>query len=99
MHQQSGEGRVGIFGSRPSRPSAWPSRGLSREENGGRAFLGTENDACLAWLDEALRRLRAEGQTKMVGYLEAVSDEVLFETRGDPSVVDHGLPYLAEGAS
>ena len=65
----------------------------------GRAFLGTENEACLAWLEDALRRLRAEGQTKMVGYLEAVSDEVLFETRGDASVVDHGLPYRAEGAS
>ncbi len=61
--------------------------------------MGTENEACLAWLEDALRRLRAEGQTKMVGYLEAVSDEVLFETRGDASVVDHGLPYPAEGAS
>ncbi len=59
--------------------------------------MGTENEACLAWLEDALRRLRAEGQTKMVGYLEAVSDEVLFETRGDASVVDHGLPYPAEG--
>ena len=64
-----------------------------------RAFLGTENEACVAWLDEALRRLRAEGQTKMVGYLEAVSDEVLFETRGDTMVVDRGWPYPAEGAS
>jgi hypothetical protein len=50
-------------------------------------------------LEDALRRLRAEGQTKMVGYLEAVSDEVLFETRGGPSVVDHGLSHPAEGAS
>ena len=61
--------------------------------------MATENEACLAWLEDALRRLRAEGQTKMVGYLEAVSDEVLFETRGAASVVDHGLPYPAEGAS
>ncbi len=61
--------------------------------------MSTHNEACLAWLEDALRRLRAEGQTKMVGYLEAVSDEVLFETRGDASVVDHGLPYPAEGAS
>jgi hypothetical protein len=61
--------------------------------------LGTENEACLAWLDEALRRLRAEGQTRVIGYLEAVSDEVLFETRGDPSVANHGSPYPAEGAS
>ncbi len=61
--------------------------------------MGTENEACLAWLEDALRRLRAEGQTKMVGYLEAVSDEVLFETRGDPSVANRGLPDLAEGVS
>ena len=65
----------------------------------GRDFLGTENEACLAWLEDALRRLRAEGQTKMVGYLEAVSDEVLFETRGDVPVANHDLPYPAEGAS
>ena len=61
--------------------------------------MSTDNEACVAWLEDALRRLRADGQTKMVGYLEAVSDEVLLETRGDPSVVDHGLPYPAEGAS
>ena len=61
--------------------------------------MSTHNEACLAWLEDALRRLRAEGKTKVVGYLEAVSDEVLFETRGDPSVVDHGRPYPAEGAS
>ena len=60
--------------------------------------MSTHNEACLAWLEDALRRLRAEGKTKVVGYLEAVSDEVLFETRGDASVVDHGLPYPAEGA-
>ncbi len=61
--------------------------------------MGTENEACLAWLEDALRRLRAEGQTRVIGYLEAVSDEVLFETRDDASVVDHGLLYPAEGAS
>ena len=61
--------------------------------------MSTDNEACLAWLDEALRRLRAEGRTRVAGYLEAVWDEVLFETRGDASVVDHGLPYPAEGAS
>ena len=60
--------------------------------------MSTENEACVAWLEDALRRLRAEGQTKMVGYLEAVSDEVLFETRGDASVVDYGLPHPAEEA-
>ena len=61
--------------------------------------MSTHNEACLAWLEDALRRLRAEGKTKVVGYLEAVSDEVLFETRGDASVANHGLPYPAEGAS
>jgi hypothetical protein len=61
--------------------------------------LSTDNEACLAWLEDALRRLRAEGQTRAVGYLEAVSDEVLFETRGDAPVADHGLPYPPEGAS
>jgi hypothetical protein len=61
--------------------------------------LSTENDACLAWLEDALRRLRADGQTRAVGYLEAVSDEVLFETRGDASVANPGLPHPAEGAS
>jgi hypothetical protein len=61
--------------------------------------LSTENEACLAWLEDALRRLRAEGQTKMVGYLEAVSYEVLFETRGDASVANHGVPYPAEGGA
>ena len=61
--------------------------------------MSTENDACLAWLEDALRRLRAEGQTKVADYLEAVSDEVLFETRGDASVANHGLPHPAEGAS
>jgi len=61
--------------------------------------LSMHNESCLAWLEDALRRLRAEGQTKMVGYLEAVSDEVLFETRGDAPVADRGLPSPAEGAS
>jgi len=49
-------------------------------------------------LEEALRQLRAKGQTKVVGYLEAVSDEVLFEMNGDPSVVNYGEHYPAEGA-
>jgi hypothetical protein len=40
-----------------------------------------DNEACLAWLAEALRRLRPEGQEKAVGYLEAVLQEVLFEKK------------------
>ena len=60
--------------------------------------MSTDNEACLAWLEDALRRLHAEGRTKLVGYLEAVSGEVLFEMRGDASVANHGLPYPAGGA-
>ena len=60
--------------------------------------MSTDNEVCLAWLAEALRQLRPEGRSKVVGYLEAVSDEVLFETRGAASVVDHDLPHPAEGA-
>ena len=60
--------------------------------------MSTDNEACHAWLEEALRQLRAKGQTKVVGYLEAVSDEVLFEMNGDPSVVNYGEHYPAEGA-
>lgn len=61
--------------------------------------MGTDNESCLAWLEDALRWLRAQGQTRVVGYLEAVSDEVLFEMKGDDaSVVHYGLSYPAEGA-
>ena len=40
-----------------------------------------DNEGCLTWLAEALQRLHAEGQTKVVGYLETVSEEVVFETK------------------
>jgi hypothetical protein len=60
-----------------------------RRERRRRAFLSTDNEACLVWLEDALRRLRAEGQTKMVGYLEAVSDEVVFELKVGPSIVTY----------
>jgi hypothetical protein len=43
-----------------------------------------DNEVCLAWLAEALRRLRPEGQEKAVGYLEAVLEEVLFEMKVAP---------------
>jgi hypothetical protein len=35
--------------------------------------------ATLAWLVNALEHARARGQTKLVGYLEAVVDDVVFE--------------------
>jgi len=41
---------------------------------------GTETEtATLAWLVEALEYARSRGQTKVVGYLEEVADDVLFE--------------------
>jgi hypothetical protein len=45
------------------------------------------NAVCLAWLAGALQRLRPDGQTKAVGYLEEVLEEVVFEMEGDPCVV------------
>ena len=33
----------------------------------------------LAWLVGALEHARARGQTKLVGYLEAIVDDVVFE--------------------
>jgi len=53
--------------------------GHASEMNGVRTFLSTDNAVCLAWLAEALQQLSPEGQKKVVGYLEAVSEEVLFE--------------------
>ena len=42
----------------------------------------TDNEVCLEWLAHALQQLRQEGQTKVVvSYLEAVSEEVAFETK------------------
>ena len=58
-------------------------------------FLSVDNEVCLAWLAEALQRLHQEGQEKVVGYLEAVLEEVLFETKvaSRPS----GLSFSTEG--
>ncbi len=36
--------------------------------------------ATLAWLVGALEYARSRGQTKVVGYLEEVADDVVFET-------------------
>jgi hypothetical protein len=49
-------------------------------------FLSMDNEVCLAWLAAALQQLRPEGRTKVVGYLEAVSEEVVFETKMVPGV-------------
>ena len=52
--------------------------------DGGLALLSTDNEVCLAWLAHALQQLRSEGQTKVVSYLEAVSEEVVFEMKALP---------------
>jgi hypothetical protein len=44
-------------------------------------FLSTDNEVCLLWLEGALQHLHPEGQKKVVGYLEAVLEEVLFERK------------------
>ncbi len=33
----------------------------------------------LSWLMSALEHTRAQGQTEVVGYLEAIADDVMFE--------------------
>jgi hypothetical protein len=63
--------RVGVFGRERS------TRSLSKD-----------NEICLAWLADALQRLHQEdqtnGRTKVVSYLEAVSEEVVFEMKALP---------------
>jgi hypothetical protein len=39
------------------------------------------NEVCLVWLAGALQQLRREGRTKVVGYSEAVLEEVVFEAK------------------
>ena len=46
--------------------------------------MSKDNEVCLAWLADALQQLRQEGQTKVVGYLEAVLEELVFEMKGLP---------------
>jgi hypothetical protein len=43
--------------------------------------LSPDNEVCLAWLAGALQRLRSEGEEKVVGYLEAVLEEIVFEMK------------------
>jgi hypothetical protein len=43
-------------------------------------MLGADTDtATLAWLASALEHARSQGQEKVVDYLEALTDDVLFE--------------------
>jgi hypothetical protein len=64
-------------------------KGTSYQGNGGQTLLSPDNAVCFAWLAGALQKLRTEGQTKVVGYLEAVLEEVVFEMKGGPCVVTH----------
>ena len=69
------------FGSWPFRVS---EKGAVSKKNRGLAFFGTDNKICLAWLAGAQQQLRPEGQSKIVGYLEAVSEEIGFEMKMAP---------------
>ena len=60
-------------------------------------MLSTDNEVCLAWLERSLQRLRPEGQKKVVGYLEAVLEEVLFETKMVPRGTPQVVTYRTEG--
>ena len=42
-------------------------------------LVADTDTATLAWLVSALEQARREGQSKAVGYLEAVADDVMFE--------------------
>ena len=46
--------------------------------------MSMDNEVCLAWLADALQQLRQEERTKIVGYLEAVLEEVVFEAKTAP---------------
>ena len=59
-------------------------KGSVSNNDGGLALLSTDNEVCLEWLAHALQQLRQEGQTKVVSYLEAVSEEVVFEMKALP---------------
>jgi hypothetical protein len=82
-------GGVGIFGSRPF---CVPEKSVVSKRTGTHV-LSTDNGVCLAWLAGALQQVRHEGQTKVVGYLESVLEEVVFEMKNDFSVVT----YRTEG--
>lgn len=46
--------------------------------------MSPDNEACLAWLVDAVERVGLEGQMKVAGYLEAVLEEVAFEIDRTP---------------
>ena len=56
----------------------------ARLRRGWSTRLGKDEEVYLAWLADALQQLRQAGQMKIVGYLEAVSEELVFETKMTP---------------
>jgi hypothetical protein len=59
--------------------------------------LSVDNEICIAWLERALQQLRQQGQEKVVGYLEAVLEEVLFETKVHTRGAPRTVTYRTEG--
>ena len=59
--------------------------------------MSKDIEVCLAWLAAALQQLRPEGQEKVVGYLEAVLEEVVFETKMVPRAYPWSVTYPTEG--
>jgi hypothetical protein len=53
-----------------------------------------DNEVSLAWLEDAFQRLRPEGEKKVVDYLEAVLEEIVFETK--MSTRPSGLTFRTE---
>ena len=65
-------------------PLSVSEKGSVSNNDGGLALGSTDNEVCLEWLAHALQQLRQEGQTKVVSYLEVVSEEVVFEMKALP---------------
>jgi hypothetical protein len=59
-------------------------KGSVLKKDGALTLLSTDNEICLEWVTHALQHLRQEGQTKVVSYLEVVSEEVVFEMKALP---------------
>ena len=65
-------------------PLSVSEKGSVSSNDGGLALGSTDNEVCHEWLAHALQQLRSEGQTKVVSYLKAVSEEVAFEMKALP---------------
>jgi hypothetical protein len=65
-------------------PLSVSEKGSVSKNDRGLALGSTDNEVCLEWLAHALQQLRQEGQTKVVSYLEVVSEEVVFEMKALP---------------